>query len=361
MKNGKNVICLLLVLGLALGGCGNAVKESSAPPTASAPETTTAAATTQLPATTPAATTVPVTTPAATTAPATTPAATTVPVTTPAPTTPAPSTSPAPFNWTKENYPKVDGATAMYPMSVEIAKALLGMNDAEAEAFIVHNTTSKAYYNLIDKKCDLIFVSEPSDDILSRAKKAGVQFEMVGIGRDGFVFVINQENPVDTLTIEEIQKIYTGEITNWKEVGGEDIPILAYQREPNSGSQNLMEKMVMKGLAMANAPSELILNTMYGLIDSVAAYENSRSALGYSIYLYAKDQYVKDSIKFLSINGVYPTDDSIADGSYPLSKIVYAIFRSDEPADSPVRRLVEWLRTPEGQKAVEAGGYVGYK
>ena len=346
MKNGKKVLCLLLALGLALGGCGSAVKESSAPPTAPAPETTTAAATTQLPTTTPAATTVPATTPA----------------TPPAPeTTPAPSTSPAPFNWTKENYPKVDGATAMYPMSVEIAKALLGMSDAEAEAFIVHNTTSKAYYNLIDKKCDLIFVSEPSDDILSRAKKAGVEFEMVGIGRDGFVFVINQENPVDTLTIEEIRKIYTGEITNWKEVGGEDIPILAYQREPNSGSQNLMEKMVMKGLAMANAPSELILNTMYGLIDSVAAYENSRSALGYSIYLYAKDQYVKDSIKFLSIDGVYPTDESIADGSYPLSKIVYAIFRSDEPADSPVRRLVEWLRTPEGQKAVEAGGYVGYK
>ena len=358
MKNGKNVICLLLVLGLALGGCGSAVKESSAPPTAPAPATTTVAATTQLPATTPATTTAPATTPAATTALATTPAATTAPTTTPAPET---TTASAPFEWSKENYPKVDGATAMYPMSVEIAKALLGMSDAEAEAFIVHNTTSKAYYNLIDKKCDLIFVSEPSDDILSRAKKAGVQFEMVGIGRDGFVFVINQENPVDTLTIEEIQKIYTGEITNWKEVGGEDIPILAYQREPNSGSQNLMEKMVMKGLAMANAPSELILNTMYGLIDSVASYENSRSALGYSIYLYAKDQYVKDSIKFLSINGVYPTDDSIADGSYPLSKIVYAIFRSDEPADSPVRRLVEWLRTPEGQKAVEAGGYVGYK
>ncbi len=351
MKKRKNVLCLLLVLGLALGGCGSAVPESTTAVTAPEPATTTAAATTQPPATTPAATTVP----------ATTPAATTVPVTTPVPTTPEPTTSPAPFNWTKENYPKVDGATAMYPMSVEIAKAILGMSDAEAEAFIVHNTTSKAYYNLIDKKCDLIFVSEPSDDILSRAKKAGVEFEMVGIGRDGFVFVINQENPVDTLTIEEIQKIYTGEITNWKEVGGEDIPILAYQREPNSGSQNLMEKMVMKGLAMANAPSELILNTMYGLIDSVAAYENSRSALGYSIYLYAKDQYVKDSIKFLSINGVYPTDESIADGSYPLSKIVYAIFRSDEPADSPVRRLVEWLRTPEGQKAVEAGGYVGYK
>ena len=284
-------------------------------------------------------------------------------------TTTAPETAPPPettsfpviTRWTRDNYPRVDGATAMYPMSLEIAKALLGLNDEEAEAFIVHHTTANAYYNLIDRTVDIIFVSEPSNDILRRAENAGVTFEMAGIGRDGFVFVINQENPVDSLTIEEIQNIYTGEITNWSEVGGENIPILAYQREPNSGSQNLMEKMVMKDLQMAEAPEDLILDTMSGLIDQVASYENSRSALGYSIYLYAKDQYVKDSIKFLSINGVYPTDESIANGSYPLSKIVYAVFREDEPEGSPVRQLVEWLRTEEGQKAVEAGGYVGYQ
>lgn len=197
------------------------------------------------------------------------------------------------FTLTKEEYPKIDGATAMRP---------------------------------------------------------------VGIGRDGFVFVVNKENSVDSLTIEEIQKIYTGKITNWKEVGGEDKKILAYQREKNSGSQNLMEKMVMKDMEMIEVKSDLYIDSMSGLMDAVASYENSKASIGYSIYLYAKD-----SIKFLSINGVYPTDDTIADGSYPLSKIVYAIYRKDEPQDSNVRKLVEWLKTEEGQKAVEAGGYVGLK
>ena len=271
------------------------------------------------------------------------------------------ATEAEPLHFTKDEYPKVDGATAMYPMSVEIAKAVIGMSDEEAEDFIVHNTTAQAYYNLIDGTCDLIFVSEPSDDILKRAEEAGVHFEMVGIGRDGFVFVINRENPVDSLTLDEIRGIYTGKIKNWSEVGGEDREIIAYQREANSGSQNLMEKMVMKGEEMAEAPAEFVIESMSGLIDSVASFENSRSALGYSIYLYAKDQYVKDSIKFLSIDGVYPTDESIADGTYPLSKIVYAIFRDSEPENSNVRKLVEWLRTPEGQKPVEAGGYVGMK
>lgn len=265
------------------------------------------------------------------------------------------------FKLTKDEYPKVDGATAMRPMSVEIAKSVLGMTSEEANEFIVHNTTAEAYQNLIDGEKDLIFVSEPSDDILNTAKEKGVEFEMVGIGRDGFVFIENKENKVDSLTVEQIQKIYTGEITNWSEVGGEDEEILAYQREPNSGSQNLMEKMVMKKLKMADVPNSLVISNMEGLIDSVASYENSKASLGYSIYLYAKEQYVKDSIKFVSIDGVYPTDETIADGTYPLSKVVYAIYRKDEPEDSNVRKLVDWLLTEEGQKVVEAGGYTGIK
>lgn len=265
------------------------------------------------------------------------------------------------FSLSKEEYPKIDGATAMRPMSVEIAKSVIGMTDEEAEEFIVHNTTAKAYQNLIDGNADLIFVSEPSDDILNTAKEKGVEFEMVGIGRDGFVFVVNKENEIDSLTIEQIQKIYTGEIKNWSEVGGPNEEIIAYQREPNSGSQNLMEKMVMKGLKMAEVPTSMTLDNMEGLIDSVSSYSNSKSSIGYSIYLYAKEQYVRDNIKFLSINNVYPTDETIADGTYPLSKIVYAIYRKDEPQNSTVRKLVDWLKTEDGQLAVEAGGYVGLK
>lgn len=278
-----------------------------------------------------------------------------------APTETLPTLPPMSLNMDKDTYPKVDGATAMRPMSVEIAKRVLCMTDEEADAFIVHNTTAQAYDNLINGNCDVIFVSEPSDDILQRAADAGVEFEMIGIGRDGFVFVVNQDNSVQSLTVAEIQDIYTGKITNWSEVGGEDLDIIAYQREENSGSQNLMEKMVMQGLPMIEVPTELVIESMAGLIDSVATYENSRAAIGYSIYLYAKEQYVKDSIRFLSIDGVEPTDATIADGSYPLSKIVYAVIRADEPESSPARQLVNWLLTDEGQQAVVAGGYTGIR
>ena len=266
------------------------------------------------------------------------------------------------FTMTESEFPKVDGATAMLPMIGEITKSVLNYSDEEAQKYLDENThgkTAKVYASLINKEKDLIFVSEPSDDIIKSAQENNVKFEMVGIGLDGFVFLVNKENKVDSLTIEQIQKIYTGEITNWSSVGGEDAEIIAYQREANSGSQNLMEKMVMQGLKMKKPENtNLMIGSMSGLIDGIASYSNSKNSIGYSIYLYAKEQYVKDNVKFLAINGVKPTDETIANRSYPLTKVVYAVYRKDEAQNSNVIKLVNWLKTEEGKETVKAGGYV---
>ena len=263
---------------------------------------------------------------------------------------------------TETEFPKVDGATAMLPMIGEITKSVLGYNDEQAQRFLEENTqgkTAKVYQGIIDGKTNVIFASEPSDDILQKAKNAGVEFEMTGIGLDGFVFLLNEQNPVKSLTLDQIRGIYTGKITNWKEVGGDDAKIIAYQREKNSGSQNLMEKMVMQGEKMTDAANtNLEIASMAGLIDGVSSYENSKYAIGYSIYLYAKEQYVKGNVKFLAINGVEATDENITNKSYPLTKIVYAITKKSEPQNSSARKLIKWLLTDVGQKAVEAGGYV---
>ncbi|MBR3133938.1 MAG: substrate-binding domain-containing protein [Clostridia bacterium] len=265
---------------------------------------------------------------------------------------------------TAEEFPKVDGATAMLPMVKEMVKTVAGLSDAEADKYIEENTqgkSAKVYASLINKEKDLIFVSEPSDDILKQAKEKNVEFDMTGIGYDGFVFLLNEKNPVKSLTIEQIQKIYTGEITNWKEVGGDDAKIYAYQREANSGSQNLMEKMVMKGLKMKQ-PEEtsIAISSMSKLVDVVSSGENSKYAIGYSIYLYAKEQHVGENVKFLDINGIEANDENITNKTYPLTKVVYAVTRKDVPEDSNVRKLTNWLLTPLGQDVVVSGGYVRY-
>ena len=95
---------------------------------------------------------------------------------------------------------------------------------------------------------DLIIVTEPSDEEIEMAKKYNIEMLIKPVCYDAFVFITHKDNPVDNLTIEEIQKIYSGQITNWKEVGGNDEKIRAYQREENSGSQTAMEKLVMQGI-----------------------------------------------------------------------------------------------------------------
>ena len=115
----------------------------------------------------------------------------------------------------------------------------------------------------------------------------------------------------------------------------------------------------MQGLKMKEPENtNLMIGSMSGLIDGIASYSSSKNSIGYSIYLYAKEQYVKDNVKFLAINGVKPTDETIANISYPLTKVVYAVYRKDEAQNSNVRKLVNWLKTEEGKKAVSAGGYV---
>ena len=76
------------------------------------------------------------------------------------------------------------------------------------------------------------------------ARDRGVEFEYTPVGREGFVFLVNASNPVDSLTIEQVKGIYSGKITTWKEVGGNDEPIQAYQRNSNSGSQSMMVRFM---------------------------------------------------------------------------------------------------------------------
>lgn len=263
-------------------------------------------------------------------------------------------------SFTKDTFPKSDGSTATIPYSQAIAENLLGLSNDEAAKFIKQNTTHNAYVNLLNKTADIIFVTEPSEAELKMAKDANVEIEVTPVVKEGFVFLVNTKNPVNSLSTKEIQDIYQGNITNWKEVGGEDKDIIAYQREANSGSQTLMEQIVMKGLKLTNSPKTVITG-MAGLIESVANYDNSDRALGYSVFYYAKTMYSKDNIKLLAVDGVKPENSTIESGKYPFTTSYYAVVRKTEPKDSNARKLLAWLLSDDGQKLGEDAGYVPLK
>lgn len=255
-------------------------------------------------------------------------------------------------------YPIVDGSTATLPLSYALMQAATGCSLDEAQAAIGHSKTTESFYALIDGRADLLLVYEPSPDAYDYAEQSGVELLVKPIGRDALVFLVNPANPVESLTQQQLIDIYTAKAVNWKDVGGEDLPIVAYQRIENSGSQVMMENKVMRGTPMMDAPKELRTDEMAELIDVVASYRDSPSAIGYSVYYYVRNMYSNENIRLLAVDGVAPENQAIASGAYPFTQDFYAVIKADAPADSPERRLYDWLTQPQGLTLIAEAGYV---
>ncbi len=257
-----------------------------------------------------------------------------------------------------DDYPIVDGSTATLPLSYQLMQTATGCPAEVAQAAIGHSKTTESFYALVDGRADLLLVYEPSRDAYEYANQMGAKLLMKPIGRDALVFLANPANPVTSLTEEQLLSIYTGKATNWKDVGGDDLAIVAYQRIENSGSQVMMERQVMQGRTMMDAPRELRTDEMAELIDAVASYKDSPSALGYSVYYYVHNMYSNANIRLLEVGGVAPENETIASGAYPYTQDFYAVVRADAPGDSPQRKLYDWLTTDEGQALITGAGYV---
>jgi len=265
------------------------------------------------------------------------------------------------LTFTPETYPIVDGSTVTIPLSEMLASKLMDLPIEEARQYIVHNKTHEAYVNLIEKNADIIFVTSPSEEELKLAEKSDIELEVIPIVSEAFVFLTGKDNMITGLSLEEIQKIYTGEITNWNEVGGEDMEIIPYQRPVNSGSQTGFLDLVMGELEPMDPPTNQIVAGMGELIDTVSAYTDAPSGLGYSYYYYTSEMWGNDMVKLIEIDGTMPDPSTITSGAYPLKTAYYAVIRADEEENSPVRQMVSFLLTEEGQSLVEEAGYVRIK
>ncbi|MBR0135200.1 MAG: substrate-binding domain-containing protein [Clostridia bacterium] len=274
---------------------------------------------------------------------------------TPEPTAPAPVGRPA---CSLEEYPKVDGSTANIPMAMNLVRLVTGCTEDEAERTIRFSTTDYSYAALAEGRCDLLLVYEASHPTKEKYDPVN-RFDMHPIGLDALVFITNTDNPVDSLTVEQIRGIFSGNITNWKEVGGRDAPIVAFQRPELSGSQTLMLDLCMKEVPMAPVEVITVSESMGDVIDDIAAYDNTSNAIGYSVYYYAKNMYTYPNLKFITVEGVAPTNETINSGEYLFINPFYAILPRTG-ADEIAVNIVNWLETPEGQAFVEHCGYVPY-
>ena len=154
--------------------------------------------------------------------------------------------------FTVEDFPKLDGSTACIPLMAQMMADTTGIDLEVAQSGISVSTTAYAWENFglypdEEYTARMLVVYEAPDYVKEELKEANAQLEQKPIGRDALVFIVNENNPVKSLTRQQLKDIYAGKITNWKEVGGEDLAIVPFQRGEDSGSQTLFRKLLIQG------------------------------------------------------------------------------------------------------------------
>lgn len=271
------------------------------------------------------------------------------------------------------NYPSIDGSTVCVPMAMELARQHLDLPESDLAGFVAFSTTHYAYERLVGREpnptvtlvsrnamldathpVDLFLGTEPSDEEWAMARNAGVELVLVPVCYDAFVFLVNGENPVEGLTVQQIQDIYTADIQNWQDVGGEERIIVPYQRPKNSGSQTAMENLVMQGRVLV-AKNNFVSGGMGDLVSAIGDYDNGRASLGYSYLYYVDVLYKSGTVKVLAVDGVKPTAENLRSGAYPFTTCYYAVYRA---GDDQAAAFADWLVSEPGQRSIAQAGYV---
>ena len=282
---------------------------------------------------------------------------------------------------TESNYPKVDGSTSTHPLQQLIACKLLGQDydwffepikmhytffplidgewDFASARTIKHSGTHKSFINLINGDADFIITARTaSDDERRYADSVGVKLIETPIAMDAFIFILNENNTVNSLTTKQIQDIYTGKIENWSELGGDNTEIHPYKRNATSGSQVLMESLIMKNLNIPDMPEMEVSPTMWGPFQLLS---NDVDGICYTVYYYKEFMARAEAVKHISVDGVYPDYNTLENGVYPYTTNVYAVIRGDLDNSSTAYNLYQWLLTEAGEKVIKESGYIPYR
>ncbi len=215
---------------------------------------------------------------------------------------------------------------------------------------------------LINKTTDIANASRKiKDEETQNAQKNGVQPYEIEIARDAIGVIVNPENPVQQLTLQQISNIYSGKITNWKDVGGEDRPIVRLSRETNSGTHVFfLEQVVRLGSSTDKtlfSPDTLLLPSSEGIMAEVRQNPN---AIGYDGL-----GYITPDVKTLAIaskdGGEYvkPGIATVNNGTYPIARPLF-MYTPGEP-QGDVKTYLDWVLGPDGQKIVAELGFVPLK
>ena len=234
-----------------------------------------------------------------------------------------------------------DGSTSMEKVIGALGEAFENQNDGVT--FTYNPTGSGSGIQAVQEgRCDIGLSSRN----LKEEEAAG-GLEATILAYDGIAVIVSPENPVVDLDVETIAKLYTGEITNWKDVGGNDAPVVLIGREAGSGTRDGFES-ITDTKEQCQYRQEL---TSTG--DVITAVARNPDAIGY-----ASLASLKDSVKAVTVGGVAPTEDTVKDGSYVIQRPFVLVTRKDTALSDAAQAFFEFATSPDAAELIANAGAV---
>ena len=245
-----------------------------------------------------------------------------------------------------------NGTTTGGTVSTDGSTSMEKVIGALGESFMEANSGTTFTYNPTGSGSGIQAVSEGRCDIglSSRAlkddeKASGLKETTLAL--DGIAIIVNPQNPVKDLSLEQIAKIYTGEITNWKDVGGEDAEIVLIGREAGSGTRDGFESITDTKDAC------LYRQELTSTGDVITTVSQNPNAIGY-----ASLAAIKDSVKALTVNGVAPTEAAVKDGTYLVQRPFVLVTKEGVSLSETAQKFFDFATSADAASIISAAGAV---
>lgn len=242
----------------------------------------------------------------------------------------------------------IDGSTTVGPIAKAFAEYYMAAHP-DVNITVSESGSGNGAKSLVNNSCDVAAMSRPmKESEFKAAADKGIQPVAHVVALDGLPILVHPSNPVQDLTVEQVRKIFLGEITNWKEVGGPDKAIVTISRDTNSGTYETFEKLVMQKMKIHENCEYVGSN---GAIRQ--RVQSTPAAIGY-----AGLGFVDKTVKALRVNGIYPSAETVQSGEYPVARPLFMYTDKYPKLGSALYQFVTIYLTEDGQEIVEEIGFV---
>lgn len=251
---------------------------------------------------------------------------------------------------------QIKGSDTILNVSQYIAEEYM-LQNKNARIAVTGGGSGTGISSIINGTADIAMASRNiKDKEIKLGEEKGIKIEEVVLGMDGITVIANESNNIKNLTSEQLAKIFRGEITNWKEVGGEDGEIIVLSRDSSSGTHEFFKEHIVRE-ENTKKEAEYGKNVLYMPSNEAIKQEirNNKNGIGY-----IGMGYVDNTVEALNIDGIPATIENVKNKKYPIAREVYW-YTVNAEGNSEIKDLVDYALSPNGQAIVAEEGFVPVK